>query len=70
MQLQGLKDSLKNQMQEKTHKFINENLLDIILYMVHDDWKSQYIYSILNYQKIGFRRISDLVILDHQSYYL
>ena len=44
--------------------------MDIRLYMVHDDWKSQYIYSILNYQKVGFRRTSDLAILDKQSYIL
>ena len=38
--------------------------------MRHDSWKSQYIFAILNYQKIGFKRVSDLSILDSTSYHL
>lgn len=38
--------------------------------MRQDCWKSQYIYSMLNYNRLGFRRISDLVFLDRASYFL
>ena len=31
--------------------------------MRNDSWKSQYLYLMLNYNKLGFRRISDLVTL-------
>lgn len=38
--------------------------------MRNDSWKSQYLYLMLNYNKLGFRRISDLVTLDRASYLL
>lgn len=38
--------------------------------MRNDCWKSQYLYLMLNYNKLGFRRISDLVTLDRASYLL
>lgn len=31
--------------------------------MKHDDWRSQYIYALMNYQQLGFLRISDYVFL-------
>lgn len=38
--------------------------------MRQDCWKSQYMYLMLNYHKLAFRRISDLVFLDRASYFL
>lgn len=38
--------------------------------MRHDCWKSQYINAVLNYEKIGFKRVSDLSLLDSTSYHL
>lgn len=42
----------------------SDSLVEINLYMKHDEWQSQYINAILNYQKIGFRRVSDMVMLE------
>lgn len=47
--------------------FANEHLCDVKLYMKHDDWKSQYIYALLNYQKLGFQRLSDYMQLREAS---
>jgi hypothetical protein len=44
--------------------------VDITLYMEQTCWKSQYIYLLLNYHKLAFRRVSDLVFLDRASYFL
>jgi hypothetical protein len=38
--------------------------------MKQDCWKSQYMYLLLNYHKLAFRRVSDLVYLDRASYLL
>ena len=47
-----------------------ENLLNITLYMRQDCWKSHFIDLVMNYNKLGFRRVSDLVMLDRASYFL
>ena len=47
-----------------------DSLVKITLYMRQDCWKSQYLYLLLNYHKLGFRRVSDLVFLDRASYFL
>jgi len=36
--------------------------------MNHDTQKSLYLFYILNFQKVGFRRVSDLAFLDNASY--
>ena len=38
--------------------------------MRQDCWRSQYMYLLLNYHRLGFRRVSDLVYLDRASYFL
>lgn len=38
--------------------------------MRNDCWQSQYLYLMLNYNKLGFRRISDLVQLNRASFLL
>lgn len=38
--------------------------------MKQDCWKSQYMYLLLNYHKLAFRRVSDLFYLDRASYFL
>ena len=48
--------------------YYREHLVELTLYMSHDQWKSQYIYSIMNYQKLGFRPVSDYVFLDSALY--
>jgi hypothetical protein len=35
--------------------------------MNHNDWKSQYIYAIMNYQKLGFTQISNYTRLRDAS---
>jgi hypothetical protein len=56
-------------MQQSIRSFY-DSIVNISLYMRNDCWKSQYLYLMLNYNKLGFRRISDLVHLDRASYLL
>lgn len=56
-------------MEQSLPKFY-ENLVKITLFMRQDCWQSQYLYLLLNYNNLGFRRISDLVFLDRASYLL
>ena len=35
--------------------------------MKHDHWRSQYIYNLMNYQELGFTRISDYVFLKEMA---
>jgi hypothetical protein len=37
--------------------------------MKHNEWKSQYIYSLLNYQKLGFTPVSDYSFLKTAAKY-
>lgn len=39
------------------------------LFMRHNDWKSIYIESWLNYQKLGFRKFSDYLLLKDMNKY-
>lgn len=55
---------------EESIRSFYDSLVKITLYMKQDCWKSQYMYLLLNYHKLGFRRISDLVFLDRASYFL
>lgn len=55
---------------EQSIRSFYDSLVNITLYMRNDSWKSQYLYLMLNYNKLGFRRISDLVTLDRASYLL
>lgn len=55
---------------EESIRGFYDSLVKITLYMRQDCWKSQYVYLLLNYNKLGFRRISDLVFLDRASYFL
>ena len=38
--------------------------------MQHNNWKSQFIYSLFNYNKLGFKIVSDYAFLDSSSYML
>ena len=38
--------------------------------MRHNHWKSQFIYLLLNYNKLGFKVVSDYAFLDTASYSL
>lgn len=38
--------------------------------MKHDEWKSQYIYLLMNYQQMGFTRISDYIFLKDMEKFL
>lgn len=38
--------------------------------MEHNNWKSQFIYCLLNYNKLGFKKVSDYAFLDSSSYML
>lgn len=55
---------------EMQTKNFYDSLVNITLYMRQDCWKSQYIFHMLNYHQLGFRRVSDLVFLDRASYFL
>ena len=55
---------------EQSIRNFYDSLVNITLYMKNDCWQSQYMYLMLNYNKLGFRRISDLVQLDRASYLL
>jgi hypothetical protein len=35
--------------------------------MNHNEWKSQYIYAVMNYQKLGFIPISNYSLLKYAS---
>lgn len=45
-------------------------MVELTLYMQHDNWKSQFIYLLLNYNKLGFKIVSDYAFLDSSSYML
>jgi hypothetical protein len=67
--------TVRNKMQadvpaELHTKSFYDSIVNITLYMRQDCWKSQYIFHMLNYHQLGFRRISDLVFLDRASYFL
>lgn len=47
-----------------------DSIVNITYYMRNDNWESQYMHLLLNYNKLGFRRVSDLVQLDRASYLL
>jgi len=47
-----------------------DSIVHINLYMRNDYWQSQYMYLLLNYNKLGFNKISDLVQLDRASHIL
>ena len=49
---------------EKLRTKYRDNLADLTLYMKHDCQKSHYLFAILNYQKIGFKKVSDLAFLN------
>lgn len=55
---------------EQSIRSYYDSIVNITLYMRHDCWQSQYLFLMLNYNKLGFRRISDLVQLDRASYLL
>ena len=59
---------VKNLPTDKLRTFYRDHLVEVTLYMKHDDWKSQYIYSVMNYQKLGFRPVSDYAFLDSAIY--
>lgn len=63
--LQEVKNNLPT---DKLRTFYRDHLVEVTLYMKHDDWKSQYIYSVMNYQKLGFRPVSDYAFLDSAIY--
>lgn len=52
------------------NKGLRDNLVELTIYMNHKDWKSQYVYLLLNYYKLGFKVISDYHFLDSASYNL
>ena len=54
----------------QNYKKYLDSIVNITLYMRHDQWKSQYIYLLLNYHQLAFRGISDLFFLDRASYLL
>lgn len=47
-----------------------DSIVKITLYMRNDMWQSQYLFLLLNWNQLGFRRVSDLVQLDRASYFL
>jgi hypothetical protein len=55
---------------EQSIRSFYDSLVNITLYMRNDAWQSQYLYLMLNYNKLGFRRVSDLVHLDRASHLL
>lgn len=63
------KESETLPMQQSIRSFY-DSIVNITYYMRNDCWKSQYLYLMLNYNKLGFRRVSDLVHLDRASYLL
>ena len=54
----------------KYNKRLQDHLVELTLYMRHNNWKSQFIYSLLNYNKLGFKIVSDYAFLDSSSYML
>ena len=64
------KQAAENLPAEQGIRSYNDSIVNITLYMRQDCWKSQFIYLLLNYHQLGFRRVSDLVFLDRASYFL
>ena len=54
----------------KYNKRLTDHVVELTLYMQHTNWKSQFIYSLLNYHKLGFKIVSDYAFLDSSSYML
>jgi hypothetical protein len=54
----------------KHNKSIKDNLVELNIYMNHRDWRSQYIYVLLNYYKLGFKVVSDYQFLDNAVFSL
>jgi hypothetical protein len=55
---------------EQSIRSFYDSLVNITLYMRNDCWQSQYLHLMLNYNKLGFRRVSDLVQLNRASFLL
>lgn len=55
---------------EQSYKSYMDSIVKITLYMRNDLWQSQYLFHLLNWNELGFRRVSDLVQLDRASYFL
>jgi hypothetical protein len=55
---------------EQSYKSYMDSIVKITLYMRNDLWQSQYLFHLLNWNQLGFRRVSDLVQLDRASYFL
>lgn len=55
---------------EHNYKAYMDSIVKITLYMRNDMWQSQYLFLLLNWNQLGFRRVSDLVQLDRASYFL
>lgn len=44
-------------------EMIRDHLCVVDLYLKHNEWRSQYIQAWMNYQKLGYRKFSDYLLL-------
>lgn len=68
---QEIKEKAKGEVpMESNYKRYQDSVVSMNFYMRHDEWQSQYMYLLMNYNQLGFRRVSDLAFLDRASYFL
>ena len=68
LQKRSIKEFQNNLPAEEMRSYYRDKLCTLVLYMSHDSVQSQYIHAIMNYQKLGFQRVSDLGMLHNAAF--